>query len=84
MGLLFVSMALLSCTPAKTVITQSNLPTLRGTWEGWTTFSSFQANPVLTKFEIYNTTIPLVGMITLYNIPQGIANVMPAPLYQSQ
>jgi hypothetical protein len=78
MGLLFVSMALLSCTPAKTVITQSNLPTLRGTWEGWTTFSSFQANPVLTKFEIYNTTIPLVGMITLYNIPQGIANVMPA------
>jgi hypothetical protein len=78
MGLLFVSMALLSCTPAKTVITQSNLPTLRGTWEGWTTFSSFQANPVLTKFEIYNTTIPLAGTITLYNIPQQIADVIPS------
>jgi hypothetical protein len=79
MGFLFVSMVLLSCAPAqKTVVTNNNLSTLRGSWEGWTSFSTAQVRPVLTKLEIYNTTIPLVGLITVYNIPQEIANVMPA------
>jgi len=78
-GLLFVSMVLLSCAPGqKTVVTNNNLSTLKGSWEGWTSFSAASVRPVLTKLEIYNTSIPLVGLITIYNIPESIANVMPA------
>jgi len=33
---------------------------------------------VLTNLEINNTTLPLAGTITLYNIPQEIANIMPS------
>jgi hypothetical protein len=77
MGLLLVSVALLSCTPVKTVITKSNLPALRGTWEGWTTFSSFEGNPVVTTMEINNDTIPIKGKIFLYNLPQKVADVFP-------
>jgi hypothetical protein len=79
MGLLFVSMVLLSCAPVqKTVITKNNLSTLQGTWEGWTSFSAAMARPVLTNFQINNTTIPLIGTITIYNIPQEIANALPS------
>ena len=78
-GLLFVSMVLLSCAPGqKTVVTNNNLSTLKGSWEGWTSFGAASVRPVLTKLEIYNTSIPLVGLITIYNIPESIANVMPA------
>ncbi len=78
-GLFFVSMVLVSCAPVqKTVITKDNLSTLQGTWEGWTSFSDAQARPVLTNFQINNTTIPLAGTITIYNIPQQIANVLPS------
>ncbi len=76
-GLLLVSMALLSCAPVKTVITKSNLPTLRGTWQGWTTFSSFEGKPVLTTMEINNDTVPVIGKIFLYNLPQAIADIFP-------
>ncbi len=76
-GLLLVSMVLLSCAPVKTVITKSNLPTLRGTWEGWTTFSSFEGKPVLTTMEINNDTVPIKGKIFLYNLPQKIADIFP-------
>jgi len=78
MGLFFVSMVLLSCAPVqKTVITKDNLSTLQGKWEGWTSFAS-QVRPVLTNLQINNTTIPLAGTITLYNIPQQIADVIPS------
>lgn len=78
MGLFFVSMVLLSCAPLqKTVITKDNLSTLKGPWEGWTSFSA-QTRPVLTNLQINNTTIPIAGTITLYNIPQEIANIMPS------
>jgi hypothetical protein len=78
-GLLLVSMVLVSCAPVqKTTITKSNLSALKGTWEGWTSFSATSARPVLTNFQINNTTIPLAGTITLYNIPQQIADVLPS------
>jgi hypothetical protein len=70
---------LLSCAPGqKTVVTNNNLSTLKGSWEGWTSFSAASVRPVLTKLEIYNTTVPLAGTITLYNIPQQIADVIPS------
>ena len=77
-GLLLVSIASMSCAPVqKTVITKSNLSTLKGKWEGWTTFSSFQANPVLTTVEIDNDTVPLKGKINLINVPDKIASAFP-------
>ncbi len=78
MGVLLASIAFVSCAPVqKTIITKSNLATLRGTWEGWTTFSTFQANPVLTTMEIDNDTVPIKGKINLFNLPQKVADNFP-------
>ena len=77
-GLLLVSMAFVSCAPVqKTVITKDNLSTLKGKWEGWTIFSSFQANPVLTTMEIDNDTVPVKGKINLINVSDKIAATFP-------
>jgi len=77
-GVLLVSMAFVSCAPVqKTIITKSNLSTLKGTWEGWTVFSTFQANPVLTTMEIENNTVPIKGKINLFNLPQKVADNFP-------
>ena len=77
-SLLLVSVAFVSCAPVqKTVITKNNLSALKGKWEGWTTFSSFQANPVLTTMEIDNETVPLKGKINLINVPDKIAATFP-------
>ena len=79
LGLVLVSITFLSCTPVqKTIITKSNLSSLKGTWEGWTVFSTFQANPVLTTMEIDNDTLPIKGKINLFNLPQKIADNFPA------
>ena len=83
-GLFLVSVVLASCAPGqKTIITKSNLPTLRGTWQGWTTFSSFQGKPVLTNSEFNNDTVPIMGKIFLYNLPQAIANIFPGVVVQA-
>ena len=79
MGLLLVSMVLVSCAPMqKTVITNSNLPALKGTWQGWTTFSSIQTIPVLTTLQITNDTVPVEGNMTLRNLPDRVAAAFPA------
>ena len=77
-GILLVSIAFVSCAPVqKTIITKNNLSTLKGTWEGWTVFSTFQANPVLTKLEIDNDAVPIKGRINLFNLPQKVADNFP-------
>jgi hypothetical protein len=77
-GILLVSIAFVSCAPVqKTIITKSNLSTLKGTWEGWTIFSTFQGNPVLTTMEIDNDTVPIKGKINLFNLPQKVADSFP-------
>jgi hypothetical protein len=81
MGLLLVSMVLVSCASLqvkKTPITKSTLSSLQGRWEGWTTFSSFQANPVVTVLEINNNTVPVKGKITLNSVPEGVAALFPS------
>ena len=79
MGLLLVSMVWVSCAPMqKTVITKSNLSTLKGRWQGWTTFSSVQSNPILTTLQITNDAVPVQGNITLNNLPDGVALAFPA------
>jgi hypothetical protein len=77
-GILLVSMVLMGCAPVKTTITKSNLSALKGTWEGWTTFSSVQTNPILTTLQITNDTVPVQGRITLNNLPRGVAVLFPA------
>ena len=78
-GLLLVSVALVSCAPAqKTVISNSNLPTLKGAWEGWTDFGLGQAPAVLTYLEIINDSPPIQGKITLNQLPGPVALVVPA------
>jgi hypothetical protein len=78
-SLLFVSAVWVACAPVqKTVVTKNTLPSLQGTWQGWTTFSSFQGYPVLTNLIIKNDTVPLEGTITLNNLPQGVAARFPA------
>jgi len=77
-SVLLISIAFVGCAPTqKTMITKSNLPTLKGKWEGWTVFSTFQANPVLTTMEIDNDTVPIKGRINLFNLPQKVADNFP-------
>jgi hypothetical protein len=78
-SLIVVLMVLLSCAPGqKTLITNNNLSALKGSWQGWTTFSSFQGHSVLTTMEINNDTVPVKGRITLINLPGPIASIFPA------
>ena len=78
-GLLLVSVALLACAPVqKTMITKNNLSLVKGTWQGWTTFSTVSAAPVLTTMKITNDTVPLTGSIILTNVPQQVANILPS------
>jgi hypothetical protein len=76
-GLFLVSMV--SCAPMqKTMVTKSNLSALKGTWQGWTTFSSVQSSPVLTTLQITNDTVPVQGSVTLISLPDAVAAVFPA------
>ena len=82
MGLFFVSMVFVGCasmTPGqKTIVTKDTLPTLKGTWSGWTRFSSVMSSSVLTTLVIDNDTVPLQGKITLENLPGPVAFLFPA------
>ncbi len=77
--LLLVSMTLVSCAPMqKTILTKESLSTIKGTWRGWTTFSSVPSMPVRTTLRITNDTVPVEGNITLEHLPDGVALVFPA------
>jgi len=68
-----------SMTPGqKTIVTKDTLPTLKGTWSGWTRFSSVMSSSVLTTLVIDNDTVPLQGKITLENLPGPVAFLFPA------
>ncbi len=78
-GLLLVSVALLSCAPIqKTMITNNNVSILKGSWQGWTSFGAVQARPVLTTMQIDNDTVPLTGKMVLFNLPQQVADILPS------
>lgn len=82
MGLLLVSMVWVSCAPMpKTIITKGNLSALKGTWLGSMVTAS--NNTALLRLEIYNDTVPVQGKITLMNIPQPIADYIPADEFPS-
>jgi hypothetical protein len=71
--LLWVSVFLVGCVQLqKTAITESTLPTLKGKWSGWTTFSSFQSNRVRTTLEVNNDKVPVQGKIILHQLPGNV------------
>jgi hypothetical protein len=79
-SLFLVSMVLAGCasmTPVqKTKLSTGDLSALTGTWQGWTTFSSYQS-PLMTTLEITNSTIPLQGKVIFPNVPAGAAAALP-------
>ena len=78
-SLLIVSVIMMSCAPVqKTILTKNNLPTLKGTWQGWTTFSSVQSGPIRTTLQITNDIVPVRGTITLESLPGAVASIFPA------
>jgi hypothetical protein len=79
MGLLFVSLVMMSCAPVqKTMLTKNSAPMLKGNWQGWTTFSVVPSKPILTTLQITNNAFPVEGNITLINLPGEIAAIFPA------
>ena len=85
-SLLFVSMALAGCASVapvqKTMVAKSNLSALKGTWSGWTTFSSFSTS-VPTDLVIYNDTVPIQAKMILIGVPEGVAANWPINLSAS-
>ena len=58
MGLLFVSLVMMSCAPVqKTMLTKNSAPMLKGNWQGWTTFDVVPSKPILTTLQIYKQRI---------------------------
>jgi hypothetical protein len=79
LGWVLFSMALMSCAPAqKTIITSSNLPTLKGTWEGWVNFGVGGGPGFMCNLDIANDTPPIQGKVTFVQLPQSLAMIFPA------
>ena len=75
--MLFILLA--GCAPMqKTVITDTNLSVLKGTWEGWTTIGIGGGKGVLTRLVIRNDTVPVQGSVTFNNLPSDLALNIPA------
>jgi len=78
-GLVFTSMVLVSCAPAqKTVITNSNLPSLVGRWEGWVNFGIGGGPGYMCYLDIANDTPPIQGKVTFVQLPDRFAMIFPA------
>lgn len=68
MGLLFALMVVVSyAAMTKVPISTSDLPDLKGKWEGWRTGAVGGAG-LRTELEIYNDTLPLKGKITYHDV----------------
>jgi hypothetical protein len=82
-GLFILSVIVGGCatTPMeKAAVTLDALPTLKGKWSGWTTFSSFPGNSVRTTLEINNDRVPLHGMVILHRLPEAAEAFFPIRL----
>jgi hypothetical protein len=79
MGLVLISMMLISCAPAqKTIISSSNLPSLVGRWEGWVNFGLGGGPGFMCNLVIANDTPPIQGSVTFVQLPQRLAMIFPA------
>ena len=79
LGLVLVSMVLVSCAPAqKTIITNNNLPSLMGRWQGWVNFGIGSGQGFMCYLDIANDTPPIQGKITFVQLPEPLAMIFPA------
>jgi len=79
--MLLVWVLLAACAPMqKTVITNSNLPALKGKWSGWMIFSGYQGNSLMTTLEIFNDKVPIEGRIIINDFPAAARNMFGIPL----
>jgi hypothetical protein len=80
-GVFFMGMLIAGCAPMqKTYLTDIDVSVLKGTWSGWTTFSSYQAQHFTTTLEISSTTVPIAGKMILHNFPGPVRKAMGIPL----
>jgi hypothetical protein len=79
-SLYLVSMVLAGCASMapvqKTKLSTSDLSALTGTWQGWSTFKSYQS-PIMTTIEITNSTIPIQGKVIFPDVSPGAAAALP-------
>jgi hypothetical protein len=81
LAMLLVWMLLAACAPMqKTVITNDNLPSLKGKWSGWTTFRNYQERSLMTTLEIFNDKVPVAGRIIINDFPAAARNMFGIPL----
>ena len=81
LAFLLVWTLLTACAPMqKTIITDGTLPTLKGKWSGWTTFTGYQMNSLMTILEIFNDKVPVEGRITIQNFPGPVRRAFNIPL----
>jgi hypothetical protein len=79
MGLVLISMVLMSCAPAqKTIISNSDLSSLVGRWEGWVNFGMGGGAGFMCNLVISNATPPIQGSVTFVQLPNQLAMVFPA------
>ena len=57
----------------KIVITQKNLPSLKGTWEGILTFGAMEMGTSPAKLEILNDSVPVKARLTVVKVPDQLA-----------
>jgi len=58
----------------KMVITEKNLPGLKGTWQGVLSFGVFDQGTSPAKLEILNDTVPVKAKLSIADVPAQIAN----------
>ena len=74
--------ALVGCAGQKVAITKSNVPSLKGTWEGTLGYGFYEGASGPAKLEILNDTVPLKAKLTI-NVPQIVATGFGIPAGQN-
>jgi hypothetical protein len=72
LAVVVLMIALVGCAGQKVAITQSNVPSLKGTWEGTLGYGFYEGASGPAKLEILNDTVPLKAKLTM-NVPQIVA-----------
>jgi len=71
--LVVLMIAAVAIAAKKMVITEKNLPDLKGTWEGILSFGEFDAGTSPVKLEILNISVPVKARLTIRNVPDRLA-----------
>jgi len=78
LAVVVLMIGLVGCAGKKMSITQSNLPTLKGTWEGIINYGLYDVQTGPMTLEILNDTVPVKGKVTL-DVPPNVASAYGVP-----